>query len=153
MKRFSKIVAGIAMIALILLSACHSPYRLVTLYEEYEWEPGLTMAYMDLQLPHFRGRKYAPLMEAITELHYDAKMQYNVILGDALKDADKDPVFARLVRYVIATSKVDIKNDTVIVEVTVETYDGAASATHGFTRVFTYDVQKGNVDIRDINEH
>lgn len=76
-----------------------------------------------------------------------------ISVGDALKDAEKDPVFARLVRYVTATSKVDIKNNTAIVEDTVETYDGAASATHGFTRVFTYDVQKRNVDVRDINVH
>ena len=111
------------------------------------------MAYLQLELPSFKGRAYAPLKEGIENLHYEAKLLYNLILRDAITEAEKNPVFARLTRFVTATSNVNVKDGIVTVEVALETYDGAASATHGFTRKFVYNVRTRMLDVQDINEH
>lgn len=133
----------------IFLLTNRPPFKTVKTHEQQDSESGQTIAYLDIDIPYFRSKAYAPLAKAIEEVVYDARIQYNIIRCDALKDAEKDPTVSQEARWVRVESQLKIDDDAYIVDLTVESFDG--ESTHGYVQAIKFDTLHRYLGIQDIS--
>ena len=135
--------------------ATRPPYEYKQYEDEYLYEEtGDQSAWMNVSLPSFRDNtKYLPLSEALEGERIKAEILYDMVLRDALEDAEVDSVFASLTRWVDVDSAVHMNGDIVTVFVRCEYYSGSISETHGYTMCYTYNVKTHELIVDELDEH
>ena len=90
--------------------------------------------------PYFEDDTYAPFNTAITQEVKAWRAIYTEILAQVQEECEKDPVFAKLKRYVEANYTVESTNKEIVVTFDVKYYS-SGNTEPSYTKTFTFDLK------------
>lgn len=145
MKRI--IVLVIAFCSIFCMSACmtktSASYTNTPVTDSYIFQDTIALA-LTASYPYFEDETYAPLNAAIAQEVEAWQTLYNEIYEQVAAECEKDPVFAKLKRYVEVTYTVTAANEEVSVAFEVQYYYGG-NTEPSYIKIFILNLQSGMV--------
>ena len=145
MKRI--IVLVIAFCSMFCMSACmtkiSTSYTNTPVTDSYVFQDTTAIA-LTASYPYFKDEIYAPLNTAIAQEVAAWQALYAEIYEQIVEECEKDPVFAKLKRYVEASYTVTTTNEEVSVAFDVQ-YHRGGNTESSYRKIFTLNLQSGMV--------
>lgn len=137
------IILAITLCWIVCVSACTTktppPYTNTPVTNTYLFQntPALTLT---ASYPHFEDDTYAPLNTVIAQEVEAWRAIYDEIFAQVQEECEKDPVFAKLKRYVEANYTIEVTNKEIVVTFDVKYYSGG-NTEPSYTKTFTFDLE------------
>ena len=142
-----KKVFCLVFVLLLILSSCSAspppPYRNTPITDSYVFQ-NTTALTLTASYPYFEDEIYAPLNAAIAQEVKSWRALYAEIYEQVVEECAKDPVFAKLKRYVEATYTVIATNEEITVLFDVRYYCGG-NTEPSYSKKFTFLLVTGMV--------